>query len=162
MKRQRGGVLITAAIFLIVLGLMGLAAMQTSRLELRMSGNEELRLNAHQVAQSLIDAVVATPAMTPVIGGAGYTLCTPGGADCDRESLFMPAAEMQQEVSANHLSGRAVMTAPTNSPPPRGLGYSADKFAATAFEVSSTYDRADEGLGRSDVTQGLIILTPVN
>lgn len=162
MNRQRGGVLLISVIFLIVMGLMGLAAMQTSRLELRMAGNEELRLGAHQVAQSLVDAVIATPAMTPVIGGAGFTLCTPGLADCDRDSLFMPAAELQGEIDQGHLTGRAMMTAPSNSPPPRGLGYSADKFVATAFEVNTRYDRADEGLGQADITQGLIILTPTN
>lgn len=159
---QRGGVLLVALVFLVVLGLFGLSSMQSSRLQLRMASNEEVRVNAHQAAQALVDAVAGTPDMTPVIGGAGYTLCTPGQSACDQESLFMPDGDLSDEVDNGYLYGTAVMTAPTNSPPPRGLGFSADKFTSTAFQVEATYDRADDGLGRADVTAGLIILTPIN
>jgi hypothetical protein len=160
--RETGSVLMVSLVFLIVLGLIGLSSMQTSRLELRMAGNEEMRANAFQIAQSLSDAIVATPAMTPVIGGAGFTLCTPGQPNCDLPSLFMPDPALDPDVVAGHLGGTAVLTAPGNTPPPRGLGFSADKFAASRFQLQTTYDRADEGLGRASITQGLIILTPLN
>lgn len=160
---QRGGVLVVSLIFLIVLGLMGLASMQTSRLELRMAGNEEVRTAAHQMAQALTDAIVATPAMTPVIGGAGFTLCTPGEPDCDLESLFMPVdGDISAEVDARALTARAVMTAPTSQPCPRGLGFSADKFGCTAFQLNSSFDRAGEGRGAADITQGILVATPLN
>lgn len=161
-KRETGSVLMVSLVFLIVLGLIGLSSMQTSRLELRMASNEEMRANAFQIAQSLSDAIVATPAMTPVIGGAGFTLCTPGQPNCDLPSLFMPDPALDPDVVAGHLGGTAVLTAPGNTPPPRGLGFSADKFAASRFQLQTTYDRADEGLGRASITQGLIILTPLN
>lgn len=162
-EQQRGSVLVVSLIFLIVLGLMGLASMQTSRLELRMASNEEVRTSAQQMAQALSDAVVATPAMTPVIGGAGFTLCTPGEPDCDLESLFMPVAgDIAAEVDAGKLTARAVLTAPTSQPCPRGLGFSADKFGCTAFQVNSTFDRADEGRGAADITQGILVATPSN
>jgi len=162
LKRQHGGTLLVALVFLVVLGLLSLTSMQISRLQLRMSNNEEVRIAALQAAQAMTDAIAATPAMTPVIGGIGFTLCTPGGdADvCDRESLFMPAGELQPEVAAGHLSAQAVITSPPGSPPPRGLGYSADKFGSTAFQVTSQYDRADEGRGRATVNAGLVVLTP--
>jgi len=161
-ERQRGAVLLVSLIFLIVMSLLALSSMQTSRLELRMANNEEVRTSAHQAAQALIDAIVATPSMTPVIGGVGFTLCTTGQPDCNLETLFMPVGALAPEVDAGHLFGSAVLTAPTNIPPPRGLGFSSDKFAASIFEISTTYDRADEGLGRADVTQGLVVLTPLN
>ncbi len=162
-EQQRGSVLVVSLIFLIVLGLMGLASMQTSRLELRMASNEEVRTSAQQMAQALSDAVVATPAMTPVIGGAGFTLCTPGEPDCDLESLFMPVdGDIAAEVDAGKLTARAVLTAPTSQPCPRGLGFSADKFGCTAFQVNSTFDRADEGRGAADITQGILVATPSN
>jgi hypothetical protein len=159
---QRGSVLLVSLIFLIVIGLLGLSSMQISRLELRMASNEEVRASAFQVAQALADAVAATPAMTPVVGGAGFTLCTPGVAPCDLESLFMPDPALAPDVAAGSLTGVAVLTAPGNTAPPRGLGFSADKFAASRFEVTTTFDRADEGLGQATVTQGLLIVTPLN
>ena len=161
-NQQRGAVLLVSLIFLVVMGLIGLSSMQSSRLELRMAVNEEVRNSAHQSAQALIDAIIATPAMTPVIGGIGFTLCTPGQPGCNLQSLFMPAGPLVPDVAAGHLFATATLTAPTNIPPPRGFGFSADKFAASVYQISATYDRADEGLGRADVTQGLIVLTPLN
>ena len=99
--------------------------------------------------------------MTPVVGGAGYTLCTPGLDGCNAESIYMPDGDLTQLVDDGDLTGTAVITAPSNSPPPRGLGFSADKFAATSFQVNSVYDRAQAGAGSANVTQGMIILTPI-
>jgi Tfp pilus assembly protein PilX len=159
-RTQRGSALLISIIFLVVLGLLGMASMSTSRIELRMANNTEARTTAYQTAQALTDAVVATPSMTPVVGAAGYTLCTPNLA-CDAASINMPAGELADAVTAGHLSGTAELTAPGNSPPPRGLGFSADKFSASSFEVSAAYDRTDEGLGAAVVTQGIIVVTPL-
>lgn len=159
---QRGGVLLVSLVFLIVIGLLGLSSLSTSRLELRMANNEEVRTNALQMALALADAVVATPAMTPVFGNTGYTLCTPGQPACDNASLFMPDPQLAPDVAAGYLSGTVVLRTPPSSPPPRGLGFSADKFSAAGFQLTSTYDRADEGLGNVTVSQGLLILTGTN
>lgn len=159
---QRGGVLLVSLIFLIVIGLLGLSSLTTSRLELRMANNEEVRTSALQMAMAFADGVVATPAMTPVFGNVGYTLCTPGQPDCDNPSLFMPDPNLAPEVAAGNLSGTVVLRTAGNSPPPRGLGFSADKFAAAGFQLTSTYDRADEGLGSATISQGLLILTASN
>jgi hypothetical protein len=114
------------------------------------------------MAMALADAVVATPAMTPVIGSLGYTMCTVGQADCDNPSLFMPDPALAPDVASGHLAGTVVLRTMPNSPPPRGLGFSADKFSAAGFELTSTYDRADEGRGSVTVRQGLLILTGAN
>ncbi len=159
--QQHGATLLVALVFLVVLGMLTMSSMQATRLQLRMSNNEESRVTALQAAQAMTDAIAATPAMTPVSGGIGYTLCTPdGGDDCDRESLFMPDGELAAEVDDGNLTAQAVVTSPPGSPPPRGLGYSADKFGATSFSVTSNYNRADEGRGRAVVNAGLVVLTP--
>jgi len=161
-KNQRGGVLLVSLVFLIVIGLLGLSSLTTSRLELRMANNEEVRTNALQIAMALADAVVATPAMTPVFGTLGYTMCTAGQPNCDNPSLFMPDPALAPEVASGHLGGTVVLRTMPNTPPPRGLGFSADKFSAAGFELTSTYDRADEGLGSATVRQGLLVLTGSN
>lgn len=159
---QAGIVLPVTLIFLVIVGLLGLSSMQLTRLQLRMSTNDEIRATAFQTAQALSDAIVATPAMTPLIGGAGFTLCTPGQPDCNAETLYMPDGALASAVDEGYLQGVAVLVAPGNTPPPRGLGYSADKFAASQFNVQTTYDRSQQGLGRAATTQGLMILTPIN
>ena len=160
-SRQRGGVLLVSIIFLVVLGLLGLASMNTSRIALRMANNTEAQTSAYQAAQALADAVAATPSMTPIIGNAGYTVCTPAVDPCNAETLFLPPSDLADAIDAGDLWGTAVMRDPTNNPPPRGLGFSADKFTATSFEVNTTFDRAAEGLGTADVTQGIIVVTPI-
>jgi hypothetical protein len=154
---QHGSVMIVALVFLVVLGIMGLTSMQTSQLELRMAGNEQVKISAHQAAQALIDVIVADSTTTPVIGGVGYVLCTAGQPNCDLTSITMPAGPLQPEVAAQHLGATGELTA--IGPPPRGTGFSADFFEANHYRLTSTYDRADEGLGRAAVTQGMIILT---
>ena len=154
---QRGAVMIVTLVLLVVLGVMALTSMRTSKLELRMAGNEEIRANAHQIAQALSDAIIATPTMTPVIGDIGFVLCTPGQPNCGLTSLFMPAGPLAPEVDAGHLSATAQLTA--IGPPPPFTNSSADAFLANTYQVTTTYDRTDEGLGRAAITQGLVVLT---
>ena len=163
LTRQRGASLLVVVIFMLLLAMMGMIGMQTSRLQLRMANNVEAKANAEQTAQALVDAVASNPATIVIFGDVGYTLCTPGNpacADPSQETLVMPA-ELESEVEDLNLSGTAVVTSPPNSPPPRGLGFSADKFSAAGFRVTADYDRAEEGLGRATISEGLIVVTPI-
>jgi len=154
--KQRGAVMMVTLVFLVVLGIMALTSMQSSKLELRMAGNEAVRATAHQISQALIDAIIATPVMTPVIGNTNFMLCTNGQPNCDLASLFMPGV-LAADVANGDLMATAQLV--EIGPPPPGTGYSADDFVGNFYTVSSTYDRSDEGLGRAAITQGIIILT---
>lgn len=154
--KQRGAVMMVTLVFLVVLGIMALTSMQSSKLELRMAGNEATRTTAHQISQALIDAIIATPAMTPVLGNTGFMLCTNGQPDCDLTSLFMPGV-LGADVANGDLNATAELIA--ISAPPPGTGYSADDFDANHYMVISNYDRSDENLGAATLTQGIIILT---
>ena len=85
--RQDGSVLIITMLFLIAISMLAVSSMQSSNIGLYMAQNEEARIAAAQGAQALADAIVANPAATPVVGGNGFTICTPGEADCDRSDL---------------------------------------------------------------------------
>jgi hypothetical protein len=45
-------------------------------------------------------------------------------------------------------------------PPPRSVESSIDKFSAAAFEVTTTYDRTDESLGKQAISEGVLVLVP--
>ena len=156
-SRQGGAVMMVTLVFLVVLGVMALTSMGSTRLELKMSSNDSLQTEAHQVAQALIDAIIANPAMTPVIGTEGFTICTPGQAGCNMQSIFMPAGPLAGEVGAGRLSANAQLVQIGNPPP--GIGYSADEFLGNYFTVNSTYDATNIGQGRASITQGIIVLT---
>ena len=155
---QRGAALITALILLIVITTLTISSMRSSILELRMAGNEESRISAFQMAQAMSDAITASPTTTPVLGGPGFTICTPAEPDCNLNNLLIPGGVYAAEITAGDLTARVVRLSPATRPPPRGIGSSADKFSAAAFQVQTTFDRTEEGLGRSDVAEGLLVL----
>lgn len=62
-RRQRGSALIVAFVFLIIMTILGLSSMNTSRLELKMANNLQYADLAFQTAESGIDLLLATPAL---------------------------------------------------------------------------------------------------
>ena len=171
-RAQAGVVLPITVILLVVIGLLGLSSMQMSRLQLRMSTNDAQRANAFQMSQALGDMVLATPSMTPLTGGIGYTLCTPvevpalpdalcNGRPLDPTKVLPVPAEVQDAVTAGHLYGSARLVEPGAPGCPRGLcGSSVVHFEASLFEVRTTYDRTADSLGNASTAQGLMILSP--
>ena len=71
-RRQRGAALATALLILIVLTLLGLAAMRSSRLELKLSQNAESRVNARQSAQAIADGITQVDANLAIGSGPGF------------------------------------------------------------------------------------------
>jgi len=86
-----------------------------------MAQNEESRLAAAQGAQALADAIVSMPAATPVIGGAGFTICTAGEADCNRTDLPITDPVLATEIANGHISARVEREGQLFRPPPRSV-----------------------------------------
>jgi hypothetical protein len=160
-NRQRGVVLFISLIMLIVIGMLSVSLMGMSRVEMRMANNEEARVSALQMAQGLSDIIVSDPDKTPVVGGAGYKMCTSGQSGCDAEMSDMPDNILANAVVDGHLSASATRSDPEFRPPPRGMGFSTSKFVGTSFRLRSTYDRTEDGQGYGAVEEGLIVLIPL-
>jgi hypothetical protein len=159
--RQRGATLFAALIFLIVISLISITSMRSSTMGVRMAQNEESRFAAIQAAQALTEAVFSSPGSTPVVGGSGFSNCTANEAGCNMYAVNLPAGFITDEVAADNLSARIERVTPPDRPPPRVVESSIDKFSAASFRVIATYDRAEEGLGRAQLVEGLLILVPV-
>ncbi len=157
-SNQSGSVMLVALVMLVVIGTLGLLSIKTSKLETRMAGNEQVRIAAHQTAQSLIDVVIADSDLTPVVGEIGYISCTGGQAGCNAAALVIPAGAAANDVAAGYLIGTSTYTAV--GPPPRVFNTSSESYVANHYRIRAQFDRADEGLGASDITQGIVILTP--
>ena len=113
-----------------------------------------------QAAQALADAIVANPASTPVVGTTGFTVCTAGQAGCTRNNLAVNDEILAAAVASNHLAARVERTGTIFRPPPRIVESSIDKFSSASFRVTTTYDRVAEGLGRQQITEGVLVLVP--
>ncbi len=161
-SNQSGAILVTSLIFLVVLIVLSLSAMRGSTLELRMANNKEADVAAFQAAQAMSDAIIAFPSTTPVKGGPGYITCTPLEPGCHENDLALPGGLYAPEIAAGYLSARIERLNPEWRPPPRGIESSVDKFKAAAYQVGSSFDRADDGLGAHDTVEGILILVPTN
>jgi len=146
--------------FLVAITLYTISSMRSSNIGLFMAQNEESRVAAEQAAQALADAIVASPASTPVVGVSGYTACTPSETGCTRNDLPVTNPVLAYAVANDHITARVERTGATFRPPPRVVETSIDKFTSASFRVITTYDRVDEGLGREQVTEGVLVLVP--
>lgn len=159
-RRQRGAILIIALMFLVTITLLTISSMRSSNIGLFLAQNEESRIAAEQAAQALADAIVSTPASTPVVGKSGFTSCTANEAGCNSNALPIPNAVLASQVAANHMYARVERTGSDFQPPPRVVETSIDKFTSATFSVTTTFDRTADGLGRQQVTEGVLVLVP--
>jgi hypothetical protein len=160
-QRQGGAILVITLVFLLAISVLTVSSMQSSNIGLFMAQNEESRITAAQGAQALADAIVSNPAATPVVGGAGYTICTPGESNCNRSDLTITDAVLADAIAKGYITGRVQREGPLLRPPPRSIASSIDKFTSASFEVTTTYDRTDESLGRQQITEGVLVLVPI-
>jgi len=159
-QNQRGAILIIALMFLVAITLLTVSSMRSSKIGLHMAQNEESRIAAVQAAQALADAIVANPASTPVVGATGFIACTAGQYGCNRNDLPVNNAILSVAVDAAHLKARVERTGTVFRPPPRIVESSIDKFSSASFRVTTVYDRVDDGLGRQQITEGVLVLIP--
>jgi len=134
--------------------------MRSSNISLFMAQNEESKVAAAQAAQALADAIVASPASTPVVGDTGYTACTAGETGCNRNDLPVTDPVLASEVANNYLQARVERTGAAFRPPPRAVSTSLDKFSSASFRVTTTFDRVEDGLGREQISEGVLVLVP--
>ena len=173
--RQRGAALILSLVLLVVVTLIAVSSIRSTNQELRMSLNEETRADAFQYAQGLVDWIVVTAGTTPVVGQIGDRLCISGftpdpGFVCNRNfaigepDLALEDARVDAiaDCATCEYSAEIVRVGSEDSPPPRGIGTSVDKFGAAPFQVRSRYDLTEVGLGRAEVTEGALVLVPKN
>jgi hypothetical protein len=158
-KTQSGAILIVALVFLGVITLLSVSSMRAASTSIHMAGNEESRFVGLQRAQAMTEALLSNPAATPVVGAPGFTSCTAGEAGCDRYGLPLPPP-IAAEVAAGNMTARVEQLSSPDRTPPRVIESSIDKFSVATFELTATYDRTDERLGRVTLSEGMMILIP--
>ena len=160
LDKQNGAILVVTLVFLLAISLLTVSSMQSSNIGLFMAQNEESRIAAAQGAQALADAIVSNPAATPVVGGANFTICTVGEANCNRSDLPVTNSELASAIAKGHITARVRREGPLTRPPPRSVASSIDKFTSASFEGMTILDRTDESLGRQQITEGVLVLVP--
>lgn len=163
---QRGVALAVALILLVVLTLLALSGVRLSTMELRMALSDEMRVNAFEQAQSLVDGTVRRFSNTPILA-PGIVRCAKTPADTDGDgdneacaaSIVLPTAFQSDLGNANvDVNVLIRRIAPQNAEPPVGTGFSLTSFDAAYMQVSGLWDKNTEGRGRAMVNEGIAIV----
>jgi Tfp pilus assembly protein PilX len=169
--REGGATLLIALVLMALVTVAAAATLRFSASGLRIAVNEELRSDALQNAQSLVDAVLSAPANTNLTLIVGAANCVAGISDCngdgaqdalDQNALVLDSAHTTRIFEREDSSGsiRVRRLSPDVSTPPRGVGYSAVRFQASFLQVESRYDGTAGGWGQAALTEGVAVIVP--
>jgi Tfp pilus assembly protein PilX len=162
---QGGAALLIALILMAVLTVVAAATLRFSLFGLRVAVNEELRSEAFQNAQSLIDAVLAVPQNLMITALIDETNCVAGTTGCTYSTLVLKDGSGTRVTSTNLAdSGSSILlrrVGPEVSTPPRNTGYSAVKFQASYLRVESAYDGTAGGWGQAGLNEGVTVVVPM-
>lgn len=180
-RPPRGAALATAMFFLVVITLLGVAAMRAGQVDLRMALNEESRVTAIQSAQSLLDAMLNDRANLAIAPGSGYVqncFVAPAldAASLEtRQKFECPGGSSSPTLPTGTLADHAYTMVFRESiggadfAPVSALrrGDSGDRFRLASFTLTAGYDRtqasrastsSDTGnFGAAEVSQGTFV-----
>src|SRR5689334_21943233 len=104
MRPERGAALLVALVVMALLSVLAASVMRFSIAGLRVAVNEELRTDAFQRAQSLVDMTLAVPANLMINGAVGDTNCVASVSGCTRNTLTLYYATGGSAVTATDLA----------------------------------------------------------
>ncbi|HKY89904.1 MAG TPA: pilus assembly PilX N-terminal domain-containing protein [Nevskiaceae bacterium] len=180
-RPPRGAALATAMFFLVVITLLGVAAMRAGQVDLRLALNEESRVNAVQSAQSLLDALLNDRDNITIEPGSGYvqncfvaaaldaaSLATRQGFECPNGSATPVLPSGTLSTYAYTLVVRENVNGADFAPVSAlRRGDSGERFRLASFTLTAGYDRTqasraststDTGnFGAAEVSQGTFV-----
>lgn len=158
-QRQQGTVIVIALIFLLLTGLISVSAMKTSIFETKMASNEQLKEEAFQTTQGVINAITSDINNFIIAGDVGYKMCKAGAKGCDSNAIAL--ASSTATLTANNVEYHITRKAPLFAPIPfrasEENASSAKAYSAALFEVNAEYDGSQDRLGQAAIAQGVAI-----
>lgn len=157
--RQDGVALMISLVMLVVITLVALTAIRFSTVGLRTAVNEEMRVDAFEQAQSLVDAIIGVDDNFDTTLALDQTNCLAGISGCSRNTLAVPEP-YQSRIAAGEMRTMVRRIAPESGPMPRGVGESsAVILQGSYFQVESDYNPLtstfDSTRGRAQLIEGV-------
>jgi hypothetical protein len=147
--RQRGTALLFSMIILVALTFIGVAAVNTGVMEVRMAGHLEEQMNAFQTAQAVIDYVISDSGNLPATG----PLNTPS-------TVALPDEDPFTVNTGETLTAQAERVIDCGQPPRIRGASSLLAFSSFSYKISADVDKVATGRGQSYQRQGYMILGP--
>lgn len=156
LKKQSGAVLVVTLILLALLFFVTTTGLKTGVIEAQMAGNEQVRLETFERAQSIVESVLVNESNLTVNGIVNSTNCY-NLSGCDASTIAV-GSDMVTGYHGARTQVEMTRLAPLFAPPPRSLASSADLFEVATIQVEATYDGSADKLGKSTVGQGVLVL----
>jgi hypothetical protein len=151
LNKQHGTALVTALVLLVALTMVSLAGIQSSSVQLQISGNDEETIQAYEYAQSVVDAVIETPSYFGVGVANGYTICMTDETGCNDTPI---------SLSEDMFTGKtlqAKVTLVKVGPAPRMYNANdLENTTAAYFDVKGRYDETGNNGGKANIVQGMV------
>ncbi len=147
-RAQRGAVLFVALMLLIGITMIGLTAVSSGLMELRMARNAEDNSNNFQMALAAVDFVIDDPSNLPTVG----PLHVPVDVALDDPIFTLPGGDT--------IAADARRIEDCAAPPRVGNATSMRAYSSFKYEIRATLDRAETGMGQTGLTQGYLLLGP--
>lgn len=147
---QRGATLVIALILLGALTMIAIASVDAGVMSLRVARNVEEQMNAFQLAQSAIDAVISNTENLP----------TTGPLDTLNAVSISGTTFTVDSNSGETLAAAAERTLDCGLPPRLATGTSLLAFSSFSYRVHADVNRTATGRGRSSLRQGQMLLGP--
>lgn len=154
--KSKGAALVTSLVLLAALTIVSIAAMSSTTAQLQIVGNDEAMMDAHERAQSVVDAVMEQNGPFVIQGDAGYTVCNANVSGCNQSTITLTDSIF---TTSNSIKAK-VELANTNYAMPRVAESSSKYFQSTLFEVTGSYDETSSDQGKAEITQGYVVLVP--
>lgn len=167
-RHQRGAALAVALILLVVLTLLGVAAVRSTQTELRLAQNAESRTSAQQASESLIGTILSDINNTPVNDDASFRACYEATAGAPAATFDCSSSDRQITVTADNSSsiivehGYAQVTRVlplfVSVNVLRESQTSSRQYDFARYAVTAGLDRSEEGMSAAEVTESRLVL----
>lgn len=163
---QRGAALAVALLMLVIITLLGVAAVRATQVELKLSNNAESRMAAVQTADSMVAYVIANNlAALPVDGNGAFSTCVLPSTVRSGLPLFQCAIS-DLDVSGATLPLRTWGYAQARRQLPlfvevgvlREAELSAKNYNFARFNITGGYDRGSDAKSAAEVTESALKL----
>ena len=162
MQKQRGSALITVLIFLIIMTLLGVSTMSTTRLGVRMATNSQFRVQAFQAAESGLSDFLAAVEDDRDIVSTQTTTTFEYYYQNDTSGSFTDtvsgAKYIEKATVAVDYVGDTVLKGGSGKGGSFAEGFSAKNFAYNHYEAVAT-GQSSAG-GESQTVQGFFVIGP--
>jgi len=161
--RQKGAALVTSLVMLMALTMISLAAMQTTAVQIQISGNDEATIEADQYAQSVVDAVIETSTNFVIGTTNGYTVCAAAETGCSAVNVKLNDPMFSSIINATTgVQAKVELLKTGTAPRMAKYASSAANFSGAYFKITGRYNEIATNQGKSDVVQGFVMVYPKN